>query len=212
MPGEFDHVLWLGGTPAAGKTVVAERLAERHNLSVYHRDQHVAAHAAQAVAAGHPLSMQRDALSPEDRWVRQTAPENVMQGIAVAQELFPLLIEDVQALPTDHPVLVEGIGFYPAQVYPYLTNPRQAVWLIADAIFAETVWTVRRDAGRIPALETTSSPQIAWQHILERNAILGRYIRRQAGSLGLTTLTVDTSQELKRIVSRVEAHFDVLLA
>ncbi len=33
------HVLWIGGAPDAGKTSIANLLAEKHQLQVYHFDR-----------------------------------------------------------------------------------------------------------------------------------------------------------------------------
>ncbi|MFN8542528.1 MAG: hypothetical protein U0232_34240, partial [Thermomicrobiales bacterium] len=41
---QLAHVLWIGGPPDSGKTSLADLLAERHSLQVYHFDRHEADH------------------------------------------------------------------------------------------------------------------------------------------------------------------------
>ena len=40
----LSHVLWIGGATDSGKSTVAEKLAERHGLQVYHYDRRDLAH------------------------------------------------------------------------------------------------------------------------------------------------------------------------
>ena len=213
MKRQLAHVMWLGGTPAAGKTTIAKLLAQKYELEVYHRDQHDACHAARAIAGpGYPISKYFDGLSAEERWIQQTVHDNVVQGMEVAQERVGMVNEDILAFPSDLPILVEGIGFYPRQLFPYLSDADQALWLIADRAFSEAVWTTRRETGQVPILNGTSDPETAWHHILERNSLLAHYIQEQADSLGLTAMCIDRMRTLEYDVAAVETFFHFRLS
>ena len=48
------HVLWIGGPPDAGKTTVAQLLAEKHGLQAYHFDRREPDHLRRAHPAHRP--------------------------------------------------------------------------------------------------------------------------------------------------------------
>jgi replication-associated recombination protein RarA len=47
----MPNVLWLGGSPCAGKTTIARMLAEKYGLRLYHFDRHEPDHIEQSRAA-----------------------------------------------------------------------------------------------------------------------------------------------------------------
>ena len=50
------HVYWIGGSPCAGKSTVADMLGERYGVHVYHVDDHAEDHSARATATDQPRS------------------------------------------------------------------------------------------------------------------------------------------------------------
>jgi adenylylsulfate kinase-like enzyme len=63
------HVIWIGGSPCAGKTSVAQQLADRHSLQAYHFDRHEADHIKRSSPARHPALHTFLAMTLDERWV-----------------------------------------------------------------------------------------------------------------------------------------------
>ncbi len=49
------HVYWIGGSPAAGKSTIARRLAERYGLRLYVTDDVMREHAGRCTAVEAPF-------------------------------------------------------------------------------------------------------------------------------------------------------------
>jgi AAA domain len=101
----LPHVLWIGGTPGAGKTTVARALARRHGLRLHSADTQTWVHRDRALAAGHSGAIRWEAMTIDER--QQIVPGEELD-LWIHRERGPMLVEDVRALPHAPMIVVEG--------------------------------------------------------------------------------------------------------
>jgi hypothetical protein len=205
------HVLWIGGAPDAGKTSIADLLATKHRLQVYHFDRHEPAHFARAkpdrhpaLFAAHPVRMTAD-----ERWVQRPVAVMVRETIQSWSERCGMAIDDLLGMPRYPSVIAEGPGFFPECVAPFMTSPHQAIWLEPTESFKQASAARRNKPG---AQYETSDPERARRNWCARDLGLVAHVRREAEARGFTLLTVDGSASVEEMAARVEAHFAPLLA
>jgi hypothetical protein len=198
----YGHVLWIGGSPCAGKTSIADALAAAHHGVAYHFDRMEMAHIARSTEATNPDLMAFLALDMEHRWLLRTPEEMARNAIASWRARFPLVLEDLRALPTDAPIFAEGPGLFPERVAPLLASPRQALWLVTTSSFCQMV---RQQRGG--SFLETSDPAGSLRNIVERDMVMARLVKRQAKARHLTCYAVDGSQSLAQMTALVEEHF-----
>jgi len=108
MSGEPDcedaGIFWVGGPAAAGKTTVSRLLARKYGFLWYSVDTYAFAHEERAAAAG--------------LHVMGTGPGDF--------DRRPMIMEDIQSLPVDTSVVVEGAFVTPAMA----GVAENAVWLM----------------------------------------------------------------------------------
>ena len=199
-------MLWIGGSPDAGKTSIAQRLAEQYGLHVYHFDRHEPAHFAladpqrqPALWAAHP-----DRMTTEERWLGSPPEEMAEMTIAGWSERVAFALDELLELPAEPGIVAEGPGFFPDMVAPLIDDPRKAVWLVPDRHFKRASAYAR---GKPGSRGETSDPQRATENLIQRDLLMGEHIRARAAALGLTVFIVDDTRDLEQMIAAVEIHF-----
>jgi hypothetical protein len=206
------HVLWIGGPPDAGKTSIAQLLARKHKLQVYHFDRREMDHIGRADPARQPAlaafgarlrGLDERAFS-EDLWVARPPAAMARETVACWSERFGLAIEDLLVMPPAPPIVAEGPGFFPECVAPLIADRRKAVWLVPSEAFKRASVAGRNKPG---ARDQTSDPGRATRNLIDRDLLMGRHVRQRARALGLTVYEVDGARCLDEMAALVEAHF-----
>lgn len=215
---KMARVLWIGGPPDCGKTTVADLLAERHGLQVYHMDRHELDHIRRADPVLHPathalrvhLDRPDDPALLDEMWVSPSPEEMAERAARSWIDRLPLILEDLLSLPSDRPVLAEGPGFFPEAVLPPLSDPRQAVWVVPSEEFKRQSHA-RRAKGEWRA-GLVSDPKRAQRNHIQRDLLLAARYRESCLALGLSMIDVDGTRSPRELAEEAEARFGPLLA
>ncbi len=116
-------------------------------------------------------------------------------------EGFQLVIDDLLALPSSPPVLVEGFTLLPRLVAPLLTRRNQAVWLIATPEFRRAAFDSRGSTYDIPG--KTSDPERALANLLERDRLFSEDVTREASAFRLPVIHVELGTSVDQLASGV---------
>jgi len=201
----LSHVLWIGGGPCVGKTTLSRMLAGTYDLKVYNLDwHHVREHRFRP--GGMPSGWEE--LSMDDRWVRPAPQALAERELASWTARFPLVVDDLLALPLDRTVVAEGPSAFPWCVAEVIRSPRQAIFLLPTPDFREAVLSRRhRDGPGLSSAARTSDPERAARNMKERDALMAARIAVSCGELGLRYELVDGSRDLADSVALLEEHF-----
>jgi hypothetical protein len=137
----------------------------------------------------------------DERWLNR--PPGVMRDTfhGFQGEGFWLLIDDLLALPTSPPVLVEGFTLLPRLVAPLLSDPHQAVWLLATPVFRRAAFESRGSTYDIP--RKTSDPERALENMLERDRLFSEDVAREAAALRLPVIGIDVGMSIDALAAQV---------
>lgn len=206
----LTRVLWLGGPPDAGKTSIAQILARKCGLQIYHFDRHEPDHFARADPQRHPAlyAAHPERLDAEARWLGRAPEQMARDTIACWTERCGMACDDLLVLPTTPRVIAEGPGFFPATIAPLLADPRQAVWLLPTEEFKRASVARREKLAGVPVSDLPR----ARENLIARDLLMGQQIAAQCSFFGLTIMQVDGSVDLAMTADRVAAHFAPFLA
>jgi hypothetical protein len=203
---QFQHVYWIGGGSAAGKSTIAHRIAAEQGLSVYATDDLMADHARRSSREDCPLLHKFMDMDMNERWVNRS-PKTMLETFHWFQgEAFDFIIEDLLRLPLDAGVIVEGFRLLPNLVKPLLSVPGHAVWLLPTPEFRHAV-VESRGGSAWGFLARTSEPERALRNLLERDRMFTDTLRTETALLGLHSIEVDCSTTEENLVKRVLAVF-----
>ena len=208
---KLSHVLWIGGSPCAGKSTISHTIAQIYVFLDYHLDAWSSNHFARRVASGDTVARAFLEMSMDQRWVERSVEVLVQEAITSWSSNFHLVIEDLLALPTENFIIAEG-NFFPESVAPYLSSPHQATWLVSTTTFceqgrrqrwAEQARRMRRDG----IYEEGSDPEKRKQNVISRDYQLADYVKKQVETLNLPVVEVDGSRSREEMTELVESHF-----
>jgi hypothetical protein len=203
---QIPTVIWVGGGSGAGKTTISRAIAYRHDLAWYRIDARAYAHRDLLVARGE-ISAESVARSHDQRWLDPTPEDLARSFVEGSARLLPLVLEDLQAMPSDVAVIVEGPQLLPWLVEPHLTGKESALWLLPTDEFRR-----RALAARHTASKATSDAERAQANLLARNAILDARTRSEATALGLRVVDVDGTRDVSATIAYVTELLGPVLA
>jgi molybdopterin-guanine dinucleotide biosynthesis protein len=201
----LDHVRWVGGGSGSGKTTMTRLLAERFGIGFYSTDATIRHHSERLEATGAPLLDRFRRMSMDERWIQLDPVTMYTTFPWFHGEGFELIIEDLQQMPTDHPVLVEGFRLLPHLVQPYVSNPRHAVWQVPTAGFRQASFKRRPQPDAF--WMRTTDPDRALTNLLERDGIFSDKIASDAAFYGLEVLHVDGTRTVDTMADELVSRF-----
>ena len=205
---QLQHVYWIGGGSAAGKSTIARRIAAAHGLRVYATDDVMQDHARRSTREDCPLLHTFMAMDMDERWVNRT-PRTMFETFHWFQgEGFNLIVEDLLSLPREPAVIVEGFRLLPPLVKPLLSTSGQAVWLLPTPAFRQAV-VESRGGSAWGFLARTTEPERALRNLLERDRMFTDFLRDETTRLQLPAVEVDLTTTENDLLKRVTDVFEL---
>ena len=200
----LGHVLWVGGSPCAGKSSIVGMLAADYGLRAYHCDEALGQQRRQLTRQGQPMLYKWTHTDWNALWMRPVG-ELLSETIAAYKEHFRLVVGDLLALPTTPPILAEGNCLLPAQAGGLLSRPDQAIWVVSSAEFQRTYYPRRGDWVQ-DILSQCHDPEQALQNWMDRDVAFADWVRQETAGLGLRVIEVDGHRSIIETARLVAGH------
>jgi 2-phosphoglycerate kinase len=202
----LQHVYWIAGGSAAGKSTIARGIAAQNGLRLYPTDDVMTDHARRSTAEDSPLLHSFMAMDMDERWVNRS-PKLMLETFHWFQgEGFNLIIEDLLRLSHKPGIIAEGFRLLPRLVKPLLSVTDHAVWLLPTPDFRQSVIESRGGADW-GFLARSSNPERALSNLLERDRMFTDFLSEETTRLELPAIHLDTTMTENDLVKRVSEMF-----
>lgn len=200
----LSHLLWIGVSPCSGKSTIAAMLAERHGLAVYNCDDAVDRHVRLGDPDRAPTMHRLSHASCDELWMRPLE-QQVREEILYYDEEFPFILDDLQAMPGDQPIIAEGAVLMRHLLASIGVFPARAIWLVPSPAFQRKHYGQRE--WRHDVLSDCADRAEAWDNWMERDIGFATYVRDEARRSGFPCLTIDGTRPVDAILDDVSQHF-----
>lgn len=199
------HVYWMGGAPCSGKSSISEMLTEAHGWQQYRCDDHLPRHIAEADPGTQPALARLNGLTWDEIWLRPVE-EMVVDEIHIYEAEFPVILDELLAMPADRPLLAEGAALLPHLVEPLVSSASQALWVVPTPAFLHERYPKRGEwVGEI--LAQCSRPDEAFSNWMSRDAAFAAWIAAQARRCGFRVVMVDGQRSIAQNAAAVYQHY-----
>jgi hypothetical protein len=197
-----DKILYLGGSPCAGKSSVADMPAARYGLRHLRLDDRLGEHIQSASADTQPTLAGIRAVDCDQIWL--IPPEaQARRTIRAYIEEFPLHQSEIET--TDEPLIVESAALLPCLLAPLLATAKQALYMVPTSAFQRKHYRLRPWVDDV--LRDCSDPAQAFENWMQRDVIFARWVRRNALDHGLETMIVDGRRDIEATAAAAARHF-----
>jgi len=204
---KLSHVLWMCGSPCAGKSTWADVLAERYGLAVYHVDAEFPRHTQHITQEKHPTLYFEMHTSWDQIWMQ---PQDVLieQAIDCYTEHFSLILEDLLATDPTVPLLAEGTALLPGLVAPLVARPQRALCVVPTEQFQRELYAQRDFIHHI--LKDCRDPDQAFKNWMDRDVAFARWAAGEARKNGMRVIVNDGSRTVEDNVTWVAEYFKLM--
>jgi 2-phosphoglycerate kinase len=216
---KLQHIYWIGGSSCSGKSSCAKALAANYALALYRTDEHAFGEHMFNLSNEHDfpaiVNYRNMILQGIDQFARRKTSLSISAFMLYCREVFGLVLRDLQALPENPPVIVEGAHLLPELVFPYAGNG-QAVFLTGTRKFQRNIW-LKEMRSEIPGGHRSeienfrNSPN---QKLIEKkhtdfHHAIASYIRKTALTSNFPVITVNGRTPENEVLSTIVNYFSL---
>lgn len=200
-----NKVYWLGGSTCAGKTTISKALSESYGFRVYHCDDYIGTHIERSNIQEHP-NLNKITKASWNDILSMNVEEYLDWTTGSFCEEFGMILEDLDQLSDDKPILVEGINLLPGLLKEALIDTNQAVWLVADDAFYKKHQMQRKEF--FDRIKQCSNQEQALQNYINDDLAFGRYIINDAKKHDLKVIVTADESDLKKNIELISRYFN----
>ncbi len=200
-------IYWIGGSTCAGKTTISNALAANYGLTIYHCDDFIGKHTEKSNPQEQP-NLNKISNASWNDILSMNVEEYLDWATSSFSEEFGMILEDLNKLSADKPILVEGINLLPKLIKEVITNIGQAIWLVADETFYKKHQMKRQEL--FERLKECSNQEQALQNYMDNDLAFGKYILNDAKKLDLKVIEIVNGSDIKNYIELISMHFNLV--
>ena len=199
------RVYWLVGGSGSGKTTLCQALAQQYNLPIYDMDAHIyGEYHGRFSPSRHPVNSQWAAAPNGLAWLLEMSwAEFDAFNQAAVPEYLDLLAEDLEKLPLDDSLLIDG-GIVNTAVAARAFPASQMVCLSRPGMSSSDVWHETPARLEMKAMfDYLPEPEAMWQKFLEFDAKISQTILQESQTANIPICVRSETDSVALLANRI---------
>lgn len=197
-------ISYIGGSPCAGKSTVAEILSEKYSLYYFKVDDFLDNYTKAGALQGCPICKKNAELNAEQIFMRSPQLQ-CSEEFAFYKEIFEYLAADLSKISCKNGILTEGAAYVPALMKQAGIPFNRYIAITPSEEFQIFHYKQR---GFVPyVLDGCQDQEKAFSNWMDRDILFAKEVQRQCQQENYAAIVNDGSMDIDALAMRVAVHF-----
>jgi hypothetical protein len=194
------NVYYIGGSPCAGKSTVAELITQKYGLFYFKVDDFLEDYIIRGVQKNKPICRKLIELTPEQIWMRSPVEQNI-EELQFYREIFEFIIEDINKIDSVKGIITEGAAFLPELIMKMNVDKEHYFCITPAEEFQ--IFHFKQRPFVPDVLKGCSDKELAFHNWMERDILFAQEVRRQCVREGYHSLITDGTLTIDETLKKV---------
>lgn len=195
---------YIGGSPCAGKSTVAERLSKEYDLYYFKVDDFLDTYTKLGASKGYPICKKTIEMNAEQIWMREPVLQ-CEEEFEFYEEVFDYVLADLRQRNLQNGIITEGAAYVP-KLIKRLDIPRNRYVSITPTKEFQVAHFRKREF--VPyVLDGCGDKEKAFCNWMERDVLFAQEVRKQCYENNFYSIINDGTLGIDELVNRVAVHF-----
>ena len=200
------NIYYIGGSPCAGKSSVAEILSKKHDLYYFKTDDFLDRYMQAGARKGYPVCRKTAGMSAEQIWMREPLLQ-CREEFDIYREIFEFVAADLVRIEWKGGIITEGTAYLPELMKQFGVPGSRYIVITPTKEFQ--VIHYRKRAFVPLVLEGCSDKEKAFRNWMDRDVLFAQEVRRQCHKENYVSVINDGNMDLDELANLVAAHFEL---
>lgn len=200
----MKNTYYIGGSPCAGKSTIAEILSKKYHLYYFKVDDCLDNYTKLGALKEYPICKKIIEMNAEQTWMREPMLQ-CREEFEWYEEVFEYVLTDLKQINCENGVITEGAAYVP-RLIKQLDLPRNRyISITPTAEFQLSHFRRREFVSYI--LEGCSDMERAFCNWMDRDILFAQEVQRQCHEERYASIINDGNLEIDELVNKVAKHF-----
>lgn len=200
-------VYYIGGSPCSGKSTVAEKLAEIHNLYYFKVDNYLEGFLQKGADLGYEICIKQSGMSFVEMWMRDPVLQ-CAEELELYREMFPFAMQELSSIHDERAIIAEGAAFLPELMHKAGIDANHYISVTPSKEFQMEYYSKREWIPHY--LEGCSDKETAFRNWMDRDALFAENVRKQCEAYSYKSIINDGSKSIDELLYIIQSHFGLM--
>ena len=200
------NTYYIGGSPCAGKSTVAEILSKRYGLYYFKVDDFLDDYTKLGASKGYPICKKSVELNAEQIWMRDPLLQ-CEEEFEFYREMFEYVTAEIKQINCKNGIITEGAAYVPELIKQLGVQRSRYISITPAPEFQISHFRKREFVPHV--LKGCSDMEKAFCNWMERDILFAKEVQKQCFEAEYVSIINDGSIRIDELVAIVSAHFEL---